>query len=179
MKKVVVISSSLRPNSNSQKLAAEFARGAEAAGNEVEFISLQAKEIAFCRGCLACQKSGRCVIKDDVNEILAQVLAADVVAFASPVYYYTMSGQLKTLFDRMNGLYAAKPSFRDVYVLAVAAEAADSAFAGTIDGVCNWISCFEKAHLAGVLTGGGLTAPGDIDEKTELLRRAFELGQGV
>ena len=66
MKKVVVISTSLRPGSNSHALAEQFAEGAKSAGNEVELISLKWKEIKFCIGCLSCQKTGACVFKDDL-----------------------------------------------------------------------------------------------------------------
>ena len=62
MKKILIISTSLRSQSNSHAMAEEFAKGAEAAGNEVELISLRDKEIKFCKGCLACQKTGKCVI---------------------------------------------------------------------------------------------------------------------
>ena len=86
-KKVVVISTSLRANSNSDKLAQEFAEGAKQAGHEVEYISLRGKKIAFCLGCLACQTKGECVIKDDALPIAEAVLHADVVAWATPIYY--------------------------------------------------------------------------------------------
>ena len=98
-KKVVVISASLRTNSNSAALAEQFAKGAKDAGNEVEVISLKGKNIGFCIGCLACQSTGSCVIKDDANEITEKVLNADVVAWATPIYYYEMAGQMKTLID--------------------------------------------------------------------------------
>lgn len=68
-KKVVIISTSLRANSNSAALADNFFRGAKDAGNDVTLISLQDKQIAFCRGCLACQKTGSCVIRDDAADI--------------------------------------------------------------------------------------------------------------
>ena len=106
MKKVIVISTSLRTGSNSDMLANKFIEGAKAAGHEVEKISLAGKDIRFCKGCLACQKFGKCVIKDDVNEIMLKVLNADVVCWATPIYYYEMSGQMKTLIDRMNAIYA-------------------------------------------------------------------------
>lgn len=61
-KKIVVISTSLRANSNSEALAKEFVKGAEAAGNEVEYISLKDKSIAFCIGCLACQSKGTALL---------------------------------------------------------------------------------------------------------------------
>ena len=76
MKKVIVISTSLRRGSNSDMLADQFVEGAKAAGNEVEKISLVGKNILFCKGCMGCQKLGRCVINDDVNDIMGKVLKA-------------------------------------------------------------------------------------------------------
>lgn len=78
MKKIIVISTSLRNGSNSDQLADKFIQGAMESGNSVEKISLINKEIAFCKGCMVCQKIGRCVIKDDVNAIMQKVLEADV-----------------------------------------------------------------------------------------------------
>ena len=88
MKKIIVISTSLRHGSNSDMLADKFVEGAKAAGNEVEKISLVGKNIQFCKGCFGCQKLGRCVINDDVNDIMAKVLKADVICWATPIYYY-------------------------------------------------------------------------------------------
>ena len=85
MKKIIVISTSLRHGSNSNILAEKFIEGAKAAGNEVEKISLVGQNIQFCKGCMACQKQGRCVIKDDVNSIMAKVLKADVICWATPI----------------------------------------------------------------------------------------------
>ncbi len=82
-KNVLVISSTLRKNGNSEVLAKEFLRGAKDAGHNVEFVTLQDREIKFCRGCLACQKIGSCVIKDDSNEIVEKMKNSDVIAFAS------------------------------------------------------------------------------------------------
>ena len=64
-KNVVIVTSSLRKNSNSDALAQAFARGAREAGHTVEMISLKGKSISFCQGCLACQRTGHCVISDD------------------------------------------------------------------------------------------------------------------
>ena len=102
-KKVTVISTSIRPNSNSELLAKSFAEGAEAAGNEVTFITLKDKDIRFCRGCLSCHQTGKCIIQDDVAPIMDAVLQADVVAWATPIYYFEMSGQMKTLIRRTTG----------------------------------------------------------------------------
>ena len=104
MKKVIVISTSLRRGSNSDMLADQFIEGAKAVGNDVEKISLVGKTIQFCKGCFGCQKLGRCVINDDVNDIMEKVLKADVICWATPIYYYEMSGQMKTLIERLNGM---------------------------------------------------------------------------
>ena len=100
MKKVLVISTSLRPRSNSEALADEFVRGAQEAGNEVEKVTLRGKDIRFCKGCLVCQKTQECVIKDDdAPAIVRKMYEADAICFATPIYYYEMSGQMKTLLD--------------------------------------------------------------------------------
>ncbi|MGN0499581.1 MAG: flavodoxin family protein, partial [Ruminococcus sp.] len=105
-KKVVVISTSIRANSNSDILAKSFADGAAYAGNEVEFITLKDKQISFCKGCLACQQTGKCVIKDDVTKIMDKVIGSDIVVWATPIYYYEMSGQMKVLIDRLNPMFS-------------------------------------------------------------------------
>ena len=72
-KKVLIVSTSIRKGSNSEILAQEVERGALDAGNEVEFVSLAGREIGFCRGCLACQKTGCCVIRDDMDALIEKV----------------------------------------------------------------------------------------------------------
>lgn len=100
-KKVLVISTSLRRHSNSHALAEEFAKGAKEAGHQVELISLIGRQIEYCVGCLSCQRTGQCVIEDDANLIAEKMLKADVVCYATPIYYYEMAGQMKTLLDRV------------------------------------------------------------------------------
>ena len=117
-KKVLVVSTSLRGNSNSEILAKECERGAKDAGHEVEFVSLRGKDIRFCIGCMTCQKTGHCVLKDDVAEIMEKVKESEVIIFATPIYYYEMCGQMKTLLDRLNPLYESEYKFRDIYMLA-------------------------------------------------------------
>lgn len=99
-KKVLILSSSPRKGGNSETLAAAFAKGAQEAGNQVELVHLREKQYGFCKGCFACLKLGHCVIKDDAVEIVSQMHDADVLVFATPVYYYSVSGQLKTMLDR-------------------------------------------------------------------------------
>lgn len=98
---VLIINSSPRAKGNSDLLCNEFIRGAEEAGHQAEKISLREKEIHPCRACYACFKTGACVQKDDMSDILKKVEAADVLVFASPTYFLTMNGQMKVFIDRL------------------------------------------------------------------------------
>ena len=178
MKKVIVISTSLRNGSNSDMLADRFIDGAKTAGNDVEKISLAGKNIQFCKGCLGCQKLGRCVIKDDVNDIMAKVLKADVICWATPIYYYEMSGQMKTLIDRMNAMYSLDYQFRDVYLLTTAAENEEQTPKRAESGLTGWIECYPKSRLAGTLFCGDVNDARDIEGNPKL-DEAFELGKKV
>ncbi len=164
MKKVIVISTSLRRGSNSDMLADRFVEGAKSAGNEVEKISLTGKNIQFCKGCLGCQKLGHCVINDDVNAIMAKVLKADVICWATPIYYYEMSGQMKTLIDR--------------YLLTTAAEDDEQTPKRAEMGLTGWIDCYPKSRLAGTLFCGGVNDPREIEGNPKL-QEAFDLGKSI
>ena len=178
MKKVIVISTSLRAGSNSDMLAEKFAEGAKASGNVVEKISLRGKEIKFCVGCLSCQKTGACVFKDDVPEIMAKVKEADVVCWATPIYYYEMSGQMKTLIDRMNAMYSREYRFRDIYLLTTAAEAEEDTSRRAEIGLTGWIDCYGKSSLKDHLFCGGVNDARDIEGNASLMQ-AYEMGKGV
>ena len=177
-KKVLIITTSLRNNSNSDKLAESFANGALEAGNDVETVSLKGKTIAFCRGCFACANTGRCIINDDANEITEKILNAEVVVWATPIYYYEMSGQMKTMIDRANSLYPRDYKFRDVYLLSVAADDGDYVDEKAAGGVQGWVDCFEKAEFKGKVFAGNVNDQGDI-EGHKALNEAYELGKKV
>ena len=177
-KKVLVISTSPRKGGNSDTLAEEFARGAREAGNDVEKITLYDKTIGFCKGCLACQRTKRCVIRDDADTIARKMMTADVIVFATPVYYYGMCGQMKTMLDRANPLFPADCAFRDIYLLAAAAEEDEHTVDGTVTGLMGWIDCFEKARLAGTVFAGGVTAVGEI-QGHPALEKAYQMGKNV
>ena len=177
-KNVLVISTSLRKNSNSEVLADSFARGAEEAGHHVEKITLKDKKIAFCKGCMACMKLKACVMKDDAIEIAAKMHDAEVIALASPIYYYEMAGQMKTLLDRMNPLFPSDYAFRDVYMLSSAAEDGKDTDARAKSGLQGWIDCFEKARFAGSVFAGGVTMVGEI-EGHKALQEAYTMGKNV
>ena len=178
MKKILIVSASPRKNSNSEALALAFAEGAKSAGHQVDFVSLRGKEVNFCRGCFVCQEKLRCVIRDDADAICQQALTADVLVFATPIYYYEMSGQLKTLLDRLNPLFPSDYAFRDVYLLTAAAE--DEAYVPqrAVSGLEGWVACFERARLAGTVFMGGVTAAGE-NPAHPALAQAAALGRNI
>lgn len=178
MSNVLIIKTSPRLGGNSDALADEFARGAAEAGHMVETVSLTGREVAFCRGCLACQKTHRCVIHDFADEVRQKMHDADVIVWATPVYYYSVSGQMKTMIDRSNPLYGSDYKFRDVYLLAAAAEDEATTVAGAVTALEGWISCFERSRLAGVVFAGGVNERGDIAGHASLLK-AYEAGRAV
>lgn len=179
MKKVLIISTSLRGNANSEILAHETEKGALDAGHKVEFVSLKNKEIKFCKGCLACQKTGKCVINDDANEITAKIKEADVIVWATPVYYYEMSGQMKTLIDRANSLFTSGKNFSEVYVITTSAEDFNGISKTVLNGVNGWIACFDGVELKGCLEAGGVGAPNDIQNRKDLLEQAYNMGKNI
>lgn len=178
-KKILVLSTSPRMGGNSERLADEFMRGAAEAGHEAEKICLYDKRIEFCRGCLACQTTGACPIHDDAEKIVERMRTADVLVFATPIYFYEMSGQMKTLLDRTNPLFPAEYKFRDIYLLAASADEEESSMDGAVKGLEGWISCFEQARLAGVVRGTGADKKGDMEQCTAALSAACDMGKNV
>ncbi|MBQ6268056.1 MAG: flavodoxin family protein [Clostridia bacterium] len=179
MSKVLVITTSLRARSNSDLLAQRLIAGARDAGHDVELISLKGKEIRYCIGCLSCMKTQRCVQRDDAAQIADQVKNADTLVFVTPIYYYGMSGQMKTLLDRMNPLYTTDYRFRKVYLLSVAAEVEADTAARAVSGLQGFIDCFPKAVFAGALFCGGITDAGEAEKKEAELAEAYDFGQSL
>jgi len=179
MKKVLIISTSLRGRSNSHALAETFERGAKESGHEVELITLRGKNLKFCQGCLACVSTHRCVITgDDAPAITARMHDADIVVWATPIYYYEMSGQMKTMLDRSNPLFGGDYRFTDIYMLTSAAEDGAEVPKRAIAGLQGWIDCFDRARLAGSVFAGGVTAPGEIAGHPALAR-AYEMAKNI
>ena len=178
MKKVIIITTSMRNNSNSDILAKSFMAGVKDSGNSVELITLKNKQIAFCKGCLACGKTKRCVIKDDAIEIADKMCEADVIVWATPIYYYSVSGQMKTMIDRANSLYSRDYKFKEVYLLATATEDESYTPEGAIKDIQGWVDCFDNVELKDVLFVGGVTNPNDI-LNNNLLDKAYILGKNV
>ncbi len=149
MKKVLVVSASPRKGGNSETMAKKFAEGASASGNEVKVITVQDVDLKFCTGCLYCQSHDKCVLNDGMNALYTEFENADVLVFATPVYYYSVSGQLKTFLDRLNPLYPRKNKFKEVYLLATAADDDEAAMNGSVSDIQGWMA-FPAVLLAQV-----------------------------
>ena len=176
-KKVLILSSSPRKGGNSETLAAAFAKGAQAAGNQVELVHLREKQYGFCKGCFACLKLGRCVIKDDAAEIIEKMVATNVIVMATPVYFYTMSAQMKTLIDRCCGLYT-KMKNKEFYFIVTAAEDDRKLMERTVDTFQGFLNCLENPTIKGVVYGTGVWHVGEIKDKPAL-REAYEMGKEI
>ena len=177
MSKVLVITTSLRKNSSSDILAERLIAGAKDTGHDVEQISLKGKEIKFCIGCLACQKTQKCIQKDDAVRIGEKVKDAETLVFVTPIYYYEMSGQMKTLLDRLNPLFPSDYRFRSIYMLSVAAEDEAAVPEKAVSGLKGWVDCFEKAELVDTLFCGGMGGTGEAERNPGMLEKAYEFGR--
>ena len=120
-KKVLILSASPRKGGNSDLLCDQFMLGAKEAGNQAEKIFLRDKEIGYCIGCGSCFASHECVQTDDMDEVLEKMIAAEVIVMATPVYFYLMAAQMKTLIDRTCPRYA-EISNKEIYFIVAAAD---------------------------------------------------------
>lgn len=177
-KKILILSSSPRKNGNSEILCDQFMKGAEEAGNKVEKISLREKNIHYCTGCGVCSTTHKCVQADDMANILEKMLAADVIVMATPVYFYTMDAQMKTLIDRTTPKYT-KISNKDFYFIVTAADTDQENLERTIDGFRGFTEdCLEGAVERGVIYGVGAWHKGEISE-TKAMQQAYEMGKSI
>lgn len=110
MKNILIISGSGRPGGNTAQLADAFTRGAEEAGHRVERVSLIKTKVNGCLGCNACRWGKPCVQKDDFNDLAPKLLAADLIVFASPLYYFSWSSRIQALIERFYCLTEQEPN---------------------------------------------------------------------
>ena len=176
-KKVLILSGSPRRNGNSDILCDEFKKGAIESGNEVEKIFLRDKNINYCIGCGACYKTGKCVQKDDMAEVLQKMVDADVIVISTPVYFYTMDGQVKTLIDRTVARYT-EINNKEFYFIATAADDSEKLMERTIDGFRGFTDCLDGAKEKGIIYGKGAWHVGEI-KGTKAMAEAYEMGKSV
>ena len=175
--KVLAISSSPRKGGNSDVLCDEFLKGAAESGHEVEKIRLAEKQIAPCAACYGCTKTHVCVRRDDMAEVLAALKAADVIVLASPVYFYSICAQMKTMIDRCLADYMAIEN-KTFYFIVTAAEPLHSAADATLEDFRGFLRCLPGAREAGVVFGTGTWDKGDVYRHPSM-QQAYEAGKNI
>lgn len=159
---IYVISSSLRENSNTELMAKYFYKGAEEKGHEVKFLSLKDFNLNFCTGCMMCHDAGKCSITDDMDSIIDDIKNSDILVFATPVYYYGLSGKLKAFLDRLNPLYESDYKFEEIYLLTACADTDPSIEDRICDSLCGWVECFPNAGLVDSVIALGVNDPNSV-----------------
>ena len=177
-KNVLILSGSPRKGGNSDILCDEFKRGAESIGHNVEKIFVADKNISYCKGCYYCSNhDGKCVINDDMGEILDKIEKADVLVLASPVYFYSISAQLKTVIDRCVARWMNIKN-KEFYYIMTAGDTNPNAMNGTLGCFRGLAACFGSSVEKGIVFGKGLYPLGAVKD-TPYMEQAFEMGKTV
>lgn len=177
-KNVLIISASPRKGGNSDTLCDEFMKGAIETGNQVDKIRLAELDIAYCSACYACKTKGHCVKQDDMEQVIAKMQNADVIVLATPVYFYTMCAQMKTMIDRtLGGAQQTGLENKEFYLIATAADG-KAAMERTVDGLRGYLECLPGAKEMGVIYGAGAWQLGDI-LKNPAMQEAYQMGKNI
>ena len=175
--KVLAVSASPRKGGNSDVLCDQLLKGASESGNEVEKINLSGLKISPCVACYGCRKSGRCVKKDDMERILDELIHADTIILATPVYFYSMDAQMKIMIDRCLPRYQEIKD-KDFYYIITAADPEHSAADETIAGLRGYLRCLPGAKEKGIIYGTGTWDKGDVYRHPSF-EKAYEIGKTI
>ncbi len=175
--KVLAISSSPRNGGNSDVLCERLLEGAQKAGHETEKISLSGRKITPCHACYGCRKTEVCVKKDDMEEIIEKLIKADVIVLATPVYFYSMSAQMKIFIDR------CLPKYREIrdkrfYFIITAADPQHQAVDGAVMGLRGYLRCLPGAREEGIIYGTGTWDRDDV-YRHPAYEEAYETGRNL
>lgn len=175
-KKVLIISSSPRKGGNSDVLCDQFLLGAKEAGHTAEKVFLRNHKINYCLGCGVCNNTHICVQKDDMKDLLEKMVDADVIVLATPVYFYTMDGQLKTFIDRCVSRYT-EISNKEIYFIVAAADTNPDNLAPTIEGLRGFTrDCLDDTKEKGIIYGTGAWKVGEI-KTLPAYKKAYDMGK--
>jgi multimeric flavodoxin WrbA len=176
-KNIVVLSGSPRRGATTDKLAGAFIKGAEAAGNTVTLFQTSSMKIGGCTGCGHCfREPGACVQKDDMQKIYDALKKADAIALASPIYYYSVTAQLKPAIDRFYALLKSGMPVKRAALLLTCGGAAASA--DSTISMFRQISNLLKWEEAGIIVAPRLHKSEEIDGREEL-EAAILLGKSI
>lgn len=178
--KAICITGSPNLNGSTAAIAAEILRALEAQGMQTALVQLSAKNIGYCRGCKACYQTGACVQTDDVEEIVRELLAADLVIVASPSYWGDVTGQMKVFIDRCTPYGNLNPARRTA---TAARGAAVAVRAGTrrqenlhlVQTIEHFLGHLD-IPLDGSFTVEGIDTRSDLESRPEILSDAYAFG---
>ena len=157
-------------------LAAQMAKGTIETGHTVETVYVRDLKMGFCFGCLACLPERKaCVQCDDINALLPHVLEADVLVFCTPVYYYSVTSQMKTFLNRLNPLYGHLRGKEVVYMV-TAMDDSHAQLDRAMDALQGFVDCFDDMHVRARIYGGGATEKGELTATPEY-NEAYHLGK--
>jgi multimeric flavodoxin WrbA len=180
---LAVLLGSPRRGGNSETLALRAVEGAEEAGFKTHVIRVTGLKIGGCIDCRRCWTSGsHCFLNDDMKEIYAVVDKAEAIIFASPLYFYSWSAQIKPAWDRLLPYFSkdSKVSLkgRKAILMATAGDTNASCFDGlkkSFELACE----FAGIKIAAQILVPGVNEAGAIAEKTDALAEAFALGKSL
>ena len=177
-KKVLILSGSPRKGGNSDLLCDAFLRGASEAGHEVEKIRVSEKKISYCSACYYCRDHGGvCAKKDDMAELLQKIIDADVIVLSSPVYFYSIDAQLKTVIDRTVARWTEVRDKEFYYIITCADKDRESQ-ERTLECFRGYADCVEGAKEMGIIYGTGVYEKGEI-KNTPALEEAYKMGNSI
>ena len=182
MKKVVAFTGSPRKNGNTVTLVKEVIRGAEDAGAETTTFNLYDMNIKPCQGCLACRKTGFCVVQDDFQNMFKHIIDADVVVFGSPIYLWQITAQMKLLWDRLCGLFDEnhKPRYAAKNLIMVYSQGNPNpqAFQTSFQTHESMFKMFGLNVVNTILQTSG-NDPNSAANNKELLAKAYAAGKAI
>lgn len=176
--KIVVLEGSPNKNGSSNTLANAFIEGAKEAGHSVDVIDAAHANIHPCTGCIHCGYEGPCVQKDDVDDIRARVLAADMMVFVTPLYYYGMSAQLKTLVDRFCAFNSSIQRKHMKSAMIAAAWNADGRTFEALEAHYKALVRYLNLKDMGAVWGKGCGTP-SMTKRSRYVQQAYELGKNL
>lgn len=180
-KNILILKGSPRRSGNSAALADRAAEGAREAGAEVEEALLDRMQIRPCNACDACRRNERtCIVQDDMQALYPMLLAADAILIATPVYYFTMSAQVKACIDRWYALEGPGGNALKGKRVGILMSYGDSNLqtSGGINAVRTFESIFGYigCEIVGVVHGSA-DKPGEITGQAALMEKAYGLGK--
>ncbi len=176
--KILVLQGSPNRNGSTALLVRSFAEGAQGAGHDVEVVDVAALDIAPCTGCVSCGYGGPCALYDDFDGVREKILSADMLVFATPLYYFGMTAQLKAVVDRFCSSNPSITGRRLKSALLAVAWNADNWTFDALESHYDTLVRYLSMRDCGRVLGSGCGTPG-MTARSGFPERARELGASL